>query len=340
MRAKPTLLSALLFIATASFAADPGAAIASARKQVRDKQYADAVKLLQDAIPDASALADARERTMALAAIHFYSAVAFTGLNDEWKAKEELEQFFHFSPQTNSIDPAKYDQRLVRYFNEVWESMKQEASSNFDAVYPGYRAFADQTPRERPLAQWGDGPELTLLGTNEEKAQWRRLTDDDTRRTFIDSFWSRRANEYRLAFMRRVAFADHAFANEKMRGSMTDRGRVFVLLGPPRVVRQKPLSQREAGGLRNSGPQLTGGAEMSVQDRFKAMEIADRNMGVASPLPIAKANIERWVFSRDQLPRSVADAEVVFKFVTEEGYGDHVLQRDFMVTKALHDAGQ
>ena len=60
----------------------------------------------------------------------------------------------------------------------------------------------------------------------------------------------------------------------------------------------------------------------------------------ASPLPIAKANVERWVFSRDQLPRSVADAEVVFKFVTEEGYGDHVLQRDFMVTKALHDAGQ
>ncbi|MGZ4808622.1 MAG: GWxTD domain-containing protein, partial [Thermoanaerobaculia bacterium] len=299
MRTKPALLFVLLFVATTSFAADPGPAIANARKQVRDKQYADAIKLLQDAVPDASAMPDARERTMALAAIHFYSAVAFTGLNDEWKAKEELEQFFHFSPQTNSIDPAKYDSRLVRWFNEVYESMKQEASSNFDAVYPGYRAFAEDTPKERPLTQWGDGPELTLLGTNEEKAQWRRLTDDDTRRVFIDSFWSRRPGDYRLAFMRRVAFADHSFANEKMRGSMTDRGRVFVLLGPPRVVRQKPLSQREAGSIRSSGPVFMGGADVSAQDRFKAMEIADRNMAVSSPLPIAKATVERWIFSRD-----------------------------------------
>jgi GWxTD domain-containing protein len=138
------------------------------------------------------------------------------------------------------------------------------------------------------------------------------------------------------SFLRRVAFADRMFANEKTRGSMTDRGRIFVLFGPPRVVKQKPLSAREAGSIRSSGPAYSGGVD-NVSDRWKAMEVADMNVATSSPVPLDKANIERWVYSREQLPKTVADAEVVFKFVTQEGYGDHVLQRDFMVVKAMHD---
>jgi hypothetical protein len=41
---------------------------------------------------------------------------------------------------------------------------------------------------------------------------------------------------------------------------------------------------------------------------------------------------------RDQLPHGVPDAEVAIKFITQEGYGDHVLQREFMVNKVLADA--
>ena len=337
MSIKSTLVVVFFLITAVTFAADPNTVIGTARKQIRDNQYADAVKALQDAIPDVAALPNERERTMALAAIHFYSAVAFTGLNDEWKTKEELEQFFHFSPQTNSIDPAKYDARLVKWFKEVYDSLKHEESTNFDMVYPGYRPFGEEMPKARSLSEWGDGPELVFLGNHEEKAEWKRLTTDDARATFVEQFWSRRDPLFKQNFLRRVAFADRVFANEKMRGSLTDRGRVFVVLGPPRVVRQKPLSQREAGSIRNSGPAFSGGVD-DVQQRFKAMDIADMNMTVSSPTPLAKANIERWVFSRDQLPKSVADAEVVFKFVTQEGYGDHVLQREFMVVKALHDA--
>ena len=337
MSIRPTLLVVVFFSAVTAFAGDPSTVIGNARKQIRENQFADAVKALQDAVPDASSLPNERERTMALAAIHFYSAVAFAGLNDEWKTKEELEQFFHFSPQTNSIDPAKYDAKLVKWFNEVYDSLKHEESSNFDMVYPGYRPFGDDPPKARPLAQWGDGPELTFLGTNDEKSQWKRLTSDDDRAAFVEKFWSRRDPVFKQNFLRRVDFADRTFANERTRGSLTDRGRVFVLFGPPRVVKQKPLSQREAGSFGSSGPAYAANADVGAQARFKAMEVADMNMTAAPPTPLAKANIERWVFNRDQLPKSVADAEVVFKFVTQEGYGDHVLQREFMVVKALHD---
>jgi GWxTD domain-containing protein len=324
------------FIAVCAYSSNPNTAISAARKQIQNKQYADAVKALQDAVPDAAALPESRDRTMALAALHFYSAVAFTGLNDEWKTKEELEQFFHFSPQTNSIDPAKFDPKLVRWFHEVNESLKHEQASNFELTYPGYNAFSGEVPKDRAVSDWGSGPELTLLGTKEEKAAWHKLTDDPARQTFIDDFWSRREPQMKQSFMRRVAFADRVFANEKMRGSMTDRGRVFVLFGPPRVVKQKPLSAREAGSIRSSGPAYSGGVD-NVGDRWKAMEVADMNVAASSPVPLDKANIERWIYGRDQLPKTVADADVVFKFVTQDGYGDHVLQRDFMVVKAMHD---
>jgi GWxTD domain-containing protein len=336
MRVNPTLLVVLLLTATIASAADPNAAIAAARKQIHDGRFTDAVKTLQEAVPNAVALPDSRDRTMALAALHFYTAVAFTGLDDEWKTKEELEQFFHFSPQTNSIDPSKFDKRLVGWFREVSDSLKQEQSSNFDLAYPGYESFADLAPKARSLTVWGDGPELTLLGTRDEKAEWHRLADDAARQTFIDAFWTKRDPQLKQSFLRRVAFADRTFANEKSRGSMTDRGRVFVLFGPPRIVRQKPLSPREAGSLRSSGPAFAGSVDN--YDRFKAMEVADMNITMGSSVPIDKANMERWVYGREQLPKSVAEADVVFKFVTQEGYGDHVLQRDFLVVKALHDA--
>jgi len=330
-------IALLTFIAASAFAADPNTAIATARKQIQDKQYPEAVKSLQEAVPAAAALPDARDRTMALAALHFYTAIAFSGMNDEWKAKEELEQFFHFSPQTNSIDPAKFDPHLVKWFHEVYDSLKQEQSANFDLAYPGFQAFAEEMPKARPVATWGDGPELTLLGTKEEKAEWKRMSDDASRETFIDTFWSHREPQFKQSFLRRVAFADRTFANEKTRGSMTDRGRIFVLFGPPRVVKQKPLTAREAGSVRSSGPAFTGG-DTDVQARFKSMEVADFNMTVGSGVPLAKATIERWIYNRDQLPKSVAEADVIFKFLTQEGYGDHVLQRDFLIVKAMHDA--
>ena len=47
---------------------------------------------------------------------------------------------------------------------------------------------------------------------------------------------------FKTGFDRRVAFADANFVQaEGTRGSMTDRGMVFVLLGPPTYVGRKPI---------------------------------------------------------------------------------------------------
>lgn len=268
------------------------------------------------------------------------------GLKDIAKTRESLEQFFHFSPSTNTIDPAKFDAEFVKQFKDVRATMERESSVKFESVYSGYLSFADETPRERPIAQWGDGPDLLFLGTSEEKAAWKRLRDDEQRRKFIEDFWHSRdhtpdtdENEFRRGFLRRVSFADHTFVTEQTRGSLTDRGRVFVLLGPPRIVRQGVLSEADGGSRdrRQRGP-VGAGSTGNLAEQARAMQASDNRLGTPTTNPVVKGKVERWVYGRSQLPKSFPDDQVVFKFITEEGYGENVLQRDFMALKVLIDA--
>lgn len=333
------------------FAADPAVAIGAGRQALNARDYALAIENLQSAVPDAANLPEPK-RTQALSAIHFYTALAFNGMDNEPKTRESLEYFFKLSPSMNTIDPQKFDPNFVTIFHQVRDARGREPGVTFTAIYPGYRTFSDEMPRERPLVQWIDGPEMTLLGTPAEKRAFKRLEDDVTRRLFIEDFWRRRdrtagseENEYRDEFLRRVAFADQTFVTETMRGSLTDRGRVFVLLGAPKLVRHLNLTAGEAA--RGIAPQKRGMpvassvASRDVVANAKMAEVANRNMQAsqADSTMVLKGKVERWVYSSEQLPRSFPDDQLVLKFITEEGYGENVLQREPLVVKALRDAG-
>jgi len=347
-----TFVFVAVLLSFPALAADPGAAIRKARQALNEKRYDDAIQLLQGAIPDAAALAEP-QHSQALAALHFYTALAFNGLQDDDKTREELDQFFRFNPTAKALDPARYDATFVRLFSEVSRAPRtapETGGSNFDEVYPGYANFRERDPRIPVVEQWGDGPELQLLGSPDEKRDWRKLADDEARRAFVESFWKRRdktpdtgENEYRKEFIRRAAFADETFRTAKSRGSLTDRGRVFVLLGPPRVIRQKPLTAKDGAFNRGGGAGATrnintaGPSNLSGSAR-EAM-INDINQETVLPEPDIGGTVERWIFAHEQLPQTIRDDEVTFKFITQQGYGDHVLQRELLVNKVIADAG-
>ncbi|RPI21715.1 MAG: GWxTD domain-containing protein [Acidobacteria bacterium] len=74
-----------------------------------------------------------------------------------------------------------------------------------------------------------------------EKAVFKALTSDTEREAFIDAFWSRRdpdpqttVNEAKQEHYKRMDFADGHFRENETRGSLTERGRVWVMYGPPR----------------------------------------------------------------------------------------------------------
>jgi GWxTD domain-containing protein len=305
MRNMPIL--ALSFYALSLLGSVPDS-VGEGRRLIGQKEYDAAIQTLQGAIPDAAGIASTAERIQAFSAIHFYSAVAFHGLGNEPKAREQLEEYFSFAPGRAKLDPAKFDRGFIRLFDDVASRSAREPQMRFDLIYPGFRTFSTDTPRERPLSEWDRSPEYVYLATDEEQTGFRRLREDRERRTFIDRFWEKRESGFRTEFETRVAFADYAFGTEEMRGSLSDRGRVFVLLGKPRVVSVKNLTRAEGATMQRSRGQ------------------------------IADGTVERWYFFRDQLPASAPKKDVEFKFITQPGYGEAVLSREVFGIKALDAA--
>lgn len=92
------------------------------------------------------------------------------------------------------------------------------------------------------LAQWAQGPVQWLL-LSEERKELKRISETADAIAFIETFWQRRdtspqidGNAYREEFLRRVEAADTLYSDDGVRGSLTDRGRALILMGPPTHV--------------------------------------------------------------------------------------------------------
>lgn len=96
-------------------------------------------------------------------------------------------------------------------------------------------SFAAISPQ---FEEWGSGPAQWIM-TSDEKRAWRKVATDGDAVNFIDLFWARRdpspgtvVNEFRSEFDSRVAYAEEKFTEKRKRGALTDRGRVYIVLGP------------------------------------------------------------------------------------------------------------
>lgn len=100
-------------------------------------------------------------------------------------------------------------------------------------------------PSAGPAMAWAEGPVRWLLLPQERK-QLRKLRNRREAVLFIELFWRRRdpdptepGNPFLQTFHDRVQAADQLYPDEGVRGSLTDRGRALVLLGPPPILRQR-----------------------------------------------------------------------------------------------------
>ena len=107
-------------------------------------------------------------------------------------------------------------------------------------------------------ADWSRSPEAEFL-TAEERRAWKALRSDEERERFKEQYWAARdsirdtpENEFRDVVRARIHEADRQFAVGDTPGSVTQRGRVFVLLGPPATVRV--LSGPLDSTLKKEGP--------------------------------------------------------------------------------------
>src|SRR5689334_10283143 len=95
-----------------------------------------------------------------------------------------------------------------------------------------------------PNKDWLKGPVQWLMSDDEQK-DFKKLHSDEERAAFAKTFWEKRdptpgtpGNEFETIFWQRVANADKSYKDIIRQGSVTDFGRVFLLLGPPTATRK------------------------------------------------------------------------------------------------------
>ncbi|HSP16905.1 MAG TPA: GWxTD domain-containing protein [Thermoanaerobaculia bacterium] len=142
---------------------------------------------------------------------------------------------------------------------------------------------AQTKPRE-----FGNGPARWLMTADEQKA-WRNVKTDDEAIDFIDLFFARRdptpgtpRNEFRQEYENRVAYAEREFKEGSTRGSLTERGRVIVVLGFPTEMGNKMQSRTAefttVQGFEPGDP--TGGRTMAAKDTWTYTHEASEKFGM------------------------------------------------------------
>src|SRR5690242_9066755 len=82
--------------------------------------------------------------------------------------------------------------------------------------------------------------------TDEERKAFKQLSNEEEREKFIEAFWDRRNpnpdsedNEFKDEHYRRIEYANEHFPAGKP-GWMTDRGRIYIVYGPPDEIESHP----------------------------------------------------------------------------------------------------
>jgi GWxTD domain-containing protein len=111
--------------------------------------------------------------------------------------------------------------------------------------------------------KWLDEDVVWII-TDQERAAFKQLSNDEERDNFIEAFWQRRdptpdteENEYKEEHYRRIAYSNEHFA-AGIPGWKTDRGRMYIMYGPPDEIDSHP-----SGGTYER-PVEEGGGETST----------------------------------------------------------------------------
>ncbi|MFZ5804532.1 MAG: GWxTD domain-containing protein [Acidobacteriota bacterium] len=158
------------------------------------------------------------------------------------------------------------------------------------------------------------------LFTKDEKKALEKLGSEQEVNKFMELFWAKRdpdlntqVNEFKADFEARVKAADKMFAVGSTPGSLTDRGKVLILLGRPTRASNLPAGAAVQGAQRDTGPYEDRGAT------------------------------EIWVYTKDRLPQGLVKAEEVWAVFIETRVGsnefilDRTDPRSVAVMKVLAD---
>ena len=294
-----------------------------AKQQVKLGAWDQALTTLAALDAESSKPENLSERRALEPSLRFYQGVCRAALGRESEAQADFRFFLAQNPRAK-IDPALYPKKVVASFEQARRgsggSGPAEGQASLKESFERFRPDPF-TPAGDVGGDWANGP-VKYLMTPEEKKEWDLRSGAGERSEFVTKFWASRdprpetpENEFREEFERRVLFADGAFRQGEIRGSLTDRGMVFVLIGPPFNVGRRPITAAEDGSdVRNNSPTGALDGVAKLKD--------------TSEMDTSRNQMESWHYRRESLPPAAPYKEVVFHFITRKGYGENVMQRE------------
>ena len=169
------------------------------------------------------------------------------------------------------------------------------------SVLLGGESSAPSSEREtwnQPVPEWREGPVRYAL-TDEETLEYRFLATAAERASFIARFWAAREpspfttrNEAEETFWQRVSAADELFTQTTVSGWRTDRGRVYIVLGPPDEITNYPVPSVDEMDLSH------------FPDQFRRWPATDLRPGHRGAV--------EWVYRSLKSPRADAGQKITF----------------------------
>ncbi|HEX9636642.1 MAG TPA: GWxTD domain-containing protein [Acidobacteriota bacterium] len=144
--------------------------------------------------------------------------------------------------QAAQRDPMSRTRRALR----CWIALLGAASAAAAAA-PATEPY-DDAELEKLLERWRKELVVYLL-EDDEKREFDALADNDARLEFMHRFWGARdptpstpENEFRDQHLQRFVYANRNFGAGRP-GWRTDRGRLYILLGPPDEIQRNPTGR-------------------------------------------------------------------------------------------------
>ena len=330
----------------------------SMKEQITAGAWAEALTTLSRLESAASAPENETIRFRLAGPIAFYRGVCQANLGRSDEAEKCFREFLTLEPNA-TMDPRAFSSAAARAF----ESAQKANAAQGVSLAESYRRFHGETESADDPAdpRWADGPVKWIM-TPDERTRWSTLNDPNERLAFAESFWSARlalsgrdGRSFRQEFERRVAFADRKFGEGETRGSLTDRGMVFVLLGPPLQVAVQRLrgessnpldggasrigSQDESIAMRSS-PAATASRLRSPSAGIKAMTWAKYQDVQNKSASLEDETLETWNYGDQLLPMGAGLRDLDVHYLTKHGTGRRMLQQDPGTVNALSAAAQ
>jgi GWxTD domain-containing protein len=139
------------------------------------------------------------------------------------------------------------------------------------------------------LLKWNKTPEAYFM-TSEERAAWRNVKTAAQAQTFIDEFRRKRGPEFAKEVQSRVEVANQQFKFDRTAGSLTPRGRTFIILGQP----SRSTTNRSVAGA--------GATAMNSIERQGLIGI-------------------EWTYDADKLPADLGLKQLKVAFIQDAGRG-------------------